>query len=1404
MDNQQQQQGQTISISATNKDPRRNFPQNNWIQGISDYNKLGGAFLWSQGVDYRTEPSQLKLLPQALIEAQSVFVDLGKFGQQVVGRTILLGEAPNLIPNPSFEVNSTGWTLGADFTRSNNNAYLGTYSIKQVSLANSTASFTTASGSGIAVGQYTDYQLTFYVNISITSGAAPQLQIQGGALGGPNLLSSPLTLDNTSAQWVPITVQFNSLQYSSIFVSIQNQGGALTAYYDFFTLQQINSIATYVIGNQGNIYKRYSNASWVFLGQLPNSHGNGLAYYGEDDFIYVMGDHTVGRYGPVSSGTPKLVNDYLQSAGGIPTNTNSALLIAADSQYFVKTSPNSNVTGITTALSIEAFIKPTSLPAVGNSMTLAGVWKESGNERSWKLDLFGVSGYFGNGQDSSLTISSNTTESPIDSVCSGTAGGNTLFASNASFAVGQKILVMQMQGTNAGIYQITTIQGYNNTTGIITTQDLLLVSYNSSSPNAAQVRVMPQYINVTINNSITYTAKAWNGSTGGIMAFFCSGTFTNNGIVSANGCGFRGGSPGFAVAGSGEGYAGPSSNTYNRTDNAGGGAAWSDECGSGGGNQTSGQNAIQTKGTQSLGGNAIGTSNLTTMFLGGGGGGGENPAGTAGQRGGGILFVNATTFVNAGTMEANGNNAIHASSEGAGGAGAGGCILGKSQTFANTGLMEAVGGGGATGANPVNGSSGQGGEGWVAEYYYISQSNTGTINPTEADIQDNTLVTTSTTQVRLGISNNGTNFEYLTQNLQNLQVAQWDRIQVAWVGATSTALFYESGNPIGSATGAITTANSSSTADFAIGANYTSSGYANFADMEFNDVRVWDATVSQSQFVQNNVVNLGGVASGLVGNWFLTNTGNDLVSGGNNVIATGSPTPGYVTDVPYAGATTRGDLDQTGGGTGQTYTLPTTLTENQKQSFVPNYDPQKSLAVTINAKGTGDWTLVVHDGLNELLAQVTVPNAQLPASGNYEFMYSQVFRPVRGSTEHFHLWSTVNDGSVKTSAASDPTTIQFSTYYQFLVDDSDFHPGMQMGNLMGIGNERYVAVVSAAGGDGIGTYNLQGYNPHRVQLPAGWRVRCFAMWRGYYAIGCWMGNQISDFDQGIVFIWDAASEAYIDFFFIPQGGVNAMWGENGILYILAGRKGQLIEYTGDMMAEYGYDIVNQVKRIPNIEVGAYAEVAPGAMIYYDGLLRIGMAYNSNSEDLIRGIYTWGSRYSQYPKSLSYDYPMPTGNTGTTVTIGLMIPVGGDLLAFYQDGQSYGVANIAETNPPQTFGTVEGLVTDFNAVFKHKELLSVRADHFPLPEGVNVDVKYKINYESSWHSSDITEQTEGDMFTRLPVTVTSGVDGQQVGQYRITQLGLDLFSDGVNTPTVIELSQLTDMLVTETDDSAVES
>lgn len=1382
------------------------FPQNEWIEGISDFNKIGGAYLWARGIDYRSEPSQLKLLPQALAEGQGVFIDLAKFGEQVVGRTVNIGASPNLIANGNFEINTTGWTLGADYTRASDDSYIGAFSIKQVSTTGS-AVLSTASGSGLVVTPYADYELTFRAKVAMTAGSPPQLQVLGGSLSGPNLLNSAQVLMDTAGVWQEIDISFNALQYSSVFVVITNQAGQVTAHYDAFSLNQINSIATYVLGNQGSFYKRYSNATWVQLGQVPNSHGNGMAYYGEDDYIYLMGDHTVGRYGPISSGVPSLVADYLQSAGGVPTNTNSPQFIAANGDYWVKTTPTSNVK-ITGDLAVEAFLKPASLPSVGNSMTLAGLWNDSGNQRAWKLDLFGISGVFGTGADGNITISSNTTDAPIDSACSGVAASNILNANNGSFVVGQKILIIQMQGANAGVWQTTTIQGYDSTNHLITTQDTLNISYNSSGNNKAQVLVMKQYGNVTVNTGVVWTAKAWNGTTGGILAFYANGIVTVTGTILATNTGFRGGVgvSSFDERGwFGEGTAGPSFQQAvqapNNLSNGNGGGTPSfnnssiARTGGAGSNRTAGGPGTQI----AAAGIVVGTTDLTNMNLGGGGGGGVRAGGAGsgagtGAIGGGIIFIVGATLTGTGAIVSNGSQggADGNDHQADGGSSAAGSILLKAQTATLAAISIT-----ATGGPTTPSGNNQGGDGGIDLNYLLSY--TANTTPLLNVIQDNTLLTNPMTQVRLGISNDGTSFEFLTQILSTLIVGQWERVSVSWDSLHSTASFFENSNPIGQSVGSKTAIFGTPTADFAIGANHGASAYQNFYDGLMNDVRAWNGQQTQAQFSANLVVNLGGVATNLKGNWFLTNTGNDLVSGGNNVVATGTPTPGYVTDVPYPGATTRGDLDQTNAGTGFDYDLPTSLTENEKQTFVPAFDPQKSLQINFNAKGTGDVTLVVHDGLNNNVMTMTVANAALPSSGLYEFAYPQTFRPVRGATYHFHLWSTVNDGSVICGADDDPTTIQFNTYYQFLVNDGDYHSAMQTGNLLSIANERYVAVISAAGGDGIGVYNGQGYNPHRLSFPAGWRVRCMAMWRGQYAFGCWRGTSIKDFDQGIVFIWDGNSPTYNDYFFVPQGGINAMWGENGILYLIAGYQGDLLEYTGDLMADYGYDIVNKAKRIPKLGQGNTLEVAPGAIVYYDSLLRIGIALNSTGDTLERGVYTWGSRYSQYPKSLSYDVPISTGSRGASVSIGLMIPVGGDLLIFYQDGTTFGVNNYGPDNPVQTSGTIEGLITDLGAVYKPKELLTVRANHLPLDTGANVDVKYKIDYESTWHNKGLVTQNAGDITTRLPLQAADGAT-QKKNEYHAVQVAIDLYaSDGIS-PTVIETGNFTDLLTTEGDET----
>jgi hypothetical protein len=65
------------------------------------------------------------------------------------------------------------------------------------------------------------------------------------------------------------------------------------------------------------------------------------------------------------------------------------------------------------------------------------------------------------------TVSVNTTETMIDSACTGTSAATSLTATNVSFAQGQVILIHQTQGTGAGTWMRNTIQGY--TAGTITT-----------------------------------------------------------------------------------------------------------------------------------------------------------------------------------------------------------------------------------------------------------------------------------------------------------------------------------------------------------------------------------------------------------------------------------------------------------------------------------------------------------------------------------------------------------------------------------------------------------------------------------------------------------------------------------------------------------------------------------------------------------------------------------------------------------------------------------------------------------------------------------------------------------------------------------------------------------------------
>lgn len=1059
----------------------------------------------------------------------------------------------------------------------------------------------------------------------------------------------------------------------------------------------------YFYGNTGHFYKKDVNSIYSDMRTVPNSHGNGIKYYGEDGYLYYPSDKTIGRYGPLTS-TPSFTDDFLGAEGGVPTNTHS-LSFNGTTQY--ATAADSASLSQTGDITIERFVKLNTLPAVGETQTIVSKWNKNSNQRSYTFDLYGISGYFGDDGDGSLTISSNTTDAPIDSACTGTAASYALSATNASFVVDQKILIHQTQGTNAGKWERNEIASY--TAGTITTKTALTNTYSTG----AQVIVLKEYTNVTVNSGVTWTAKAWNGTVGGILGFIYSGTLSGSGIITASGKGFRGG--GILGIEQGEGTAGQGGSSRLPNGNGGGaGVDYQNASAGGGSNGTAGTaGGGDGQPNNGLGGELSGTADLTTMTFGGGGGharvgGGHAPdPGSDGGTGGGIIFITGVTHSFTGTITSAGLNGSTRWETGGGG-GAGGSILIKSQ-IATLGslLITASGGSGGVGTSS---SGGAGGLGRIHLDYYTSY--TGTTTPTLDAIQDNNLVTTTSYQLKLGISSNGTNEEFLTKTITpSIVTGQWYRFAVSWDASASTALFYVDAVLLGQSVGTFT-AIYNSTALYAIGARFDAAGAAeNFLKGYTDDGRLWSDIRTADEMVSYNLIEVPGNAANLVAYHQHDNDLTDQTSGANTLTLVDSPS--YSTDVPFSAPSARRDLDQSLDTTGNTYTTPVAISEvaTARQTFVPAKDPQKSVEVNVAAVGTGNWTLTVHDGLNRTVFTSTILNANMH-TGDMEFTGTS-WRPVVGANYHFHITSTVADGTVVTTTASDLETADFHTYYQFLVEDVYHHCELIAGKLA-IANERYIA-----------TWDGAVYNPHAIILPSGFRVRDLGLWRGYLTAGVALGSNIFDYDYGYLFFWDGTSRTYNDFVAVPEGAVNSIISGEPLRFI-AGYSGDYCEYAGGD--------IQVIKRMPNMTDKKYVEVAPKAATMWRSIVHLGMGLNTDSSDFYQGIYAYGKVSSLIEKALSFDYPLSIGITkDTTLKIGLLFPAGKELYIGWQYGTTYGLDLVSPNNAPFATGRYESMITDMATIKQEKLVYYLRSYFKKLASGDSFSQEVKLDRNDSWTS-----------------------------------------------------------------------
>lgn len=371
-----------------------------------------------------------------------------------------------------------------------------------------------------------------------------------------------------------------------------------------------------------------------------------------------------------------------------------------------------------------------------------------------ELDSFGL----GSGRDGALSVSAvgrviNTAtpltdlalvgarEVPVQSVTGFTR--NTLVLIHQSAGTEEAVVASDggtLELRRMGHWELARVDAVTASPPVLRLSEPLVHAYTAPG---AQVVSVPEYTNVLVSAGGSVVARPWDGRSGGILAFLATGTVTNQGLISAEGAGFRGGAflnhadlfgctdldspPEAGGSYKGEGLrVGRFGTASGRGSVAGegGGGNCHNSGGGGGGNGGRGgvggrtSEADLTRAEGGLGGASAKYSLIDKFAFGSGGGAGEgnDDLGSGGGSGGGAVLVRARTFTGAGRFSSDGLSASHTpGDDGAGGGGAGGVLVLRAQDSLGCGSARAAGGNGGnvTYPNWVLGPGGGGGGGGV-------------------------------------------------------------------------------------------------------------------------------------------------------------------------------------------------------------------------------------------------------------------------------------------------------------------------------------------------------------------------------------------------------------------------------------------------------------------------------------------------------------------------------------------------------------------------------------------------------------------------------------------------------------------------------------------------------------------
>jgi len=437
-------------------------------------------------------------------------------------------------------------------------------------------------------------------------------------------------------------------------------------------------------------------------------------------------------------------------------------------------------------------------------------------------------------------------------------------------------------------------------------------------------------------------------------------------------------------------------------------------------------------------------------------------------------------------------------------------------------------------------------------------------------------------------------------------------------------------------------------------------------------------------------------------------------------------------------------------GSSKTTTLATSIVEQQTnlRYFQSDIEPLVKISPFIISKGTGDWTLTLHDGLNNTLATKTITNTNLTNGTFNDFSFTgatnsqvRIYPAPNARTYHYHLTSTVADGTIASSSTDDLSTCDHHVWADRLVQTQNgMHPIQRFLQYECIGNGNYLSVWEPISDPPTNSEWVR----HKLTFPQEYEVCGLAAMNEYLAIACEKNTSVNTSipQEGIIFFWDGLSDTYNYYVRIPEGSPYGLHEYKNVVYYYAGG-----DWYGIASAS---TVPVKIRSMPNSDANysganSYVKVYPYAATVRKGIHLMAYPSETNNTAINFGVYSYGHVDKNFPESFGYNYLMSTSSQNYSVSNNLrlgMVKNFGDLLhVSWRDdlNGNYGIDFVDSTSNPASSASWQSLIFDNGLPSKIKKALYVKVSFAALPSGATVTPKYNIN-RSGWVSGDTFSNT----------------------------------------------------------------